>query len=160
MAGQSIERTERKGTQMEFQEYNGWPNFPSWDVFTVMTSYYETYDMLQSMASQPSGGRGAVRRAVLGTVEHWKNNKPTPHKEAAHILVQDFLLNGGGRIEWTPVYDTLRGERAELGNADEFTTLAYNLLAHSDWQSIVAGAEYLTQADEMLRDWLQDQCIT
>ena len=28
------------------------------------------------------------------------------------------------------------------------------------WQAIVADAEYLTQADDMLRDWLQDQCIT
>src|SRR5438874_859785 len=41
----------RKGTEMEFSEYNGWVNRPTWDVFTVMTSYYETYDMLQRMAS-------------------------------------------------------------------------------------------------------------
>jgi hypothetical protein len=27
---------------MQFEEYNGWPNFPTWDVYTVMTSYYET----------------------------------------------------------------------------------------------------------------------
>ena len=32
---------------MEFEEYNGWPNFPTWDVFTVMTSYYETYQELE-----------------------------------------------------------------------------------------------------------------
>ncbi len=26
---------------MQFEEYNGWPNFPTWDVFTVMTTYQE-----------------------------------------------------------------------------------------------------------------------
>src|SRR5438045_3834561 len=106
---------------VEFQPYQGTQNFPTWSVFTVMTSYYDTYDMLQRMASQPSGGRGAVRRAVIGSVEHWKNDKPTPHGEAARILAQGFLMNGVRRVEWTPVYDTLRGERKELGEVDELT---------------------------------------
>ncbi len=150
----------RKGTEMEFSEYNGWVNRPTWDVFTVMTSYYETYDMLQRMASQPTGGRGAVRRAVLGSVEHWKIGKPTPHAEAARILVQDFLQHGIRMVEWTPVYDTLRGERKELGEADELTSLAYDLLSQTEWQSIVADAKYLTEADDMLRSWLEDQCFT
>ncbi len=58
------------------------------------------------------------------------------------------------------MYDTLRGERQALGKADELSELAYSLLQVVDWQSLVAHAEYLTQADEILRDWLQDQCIT
>src|SRR5258708_20532523 len=78
---------------VEFEQYQGTQNFPTWSVFTVMTSYFETYDMLQRMASQPSGGRGAVIRAILGTVEHWKNGKPRPHAEAGSILAQGFLIN-------------------------------------------------------------------
>jgi hypothetical protein len=82
------------------------------------------------------------------------------HEEAAHIQVQDFLMNGVRRVNWTSVYDTLRGERRTSGKVDELTELACSLLQSADWQSIVADAEYLTQADDMLREWLQDQCIT
>ena len=143
---------------MQFEEYNGWPNFPSWSVFTVMTSYYETYQELEHVAD--TKGTQGVARFVKGAVEAWRNNQQTPHEEATKILVQDFLMNGVRRVDWTPVYDTLRGERQALGDADEVTTLAYDLLQKTDWRSIVAEAEYLTEADSMLRDWLQDQCIT
>jgi hypothetical protein len=37
---------------MQFEEYNGWPNFPTWDVFTAMTSYYETYQELERIADR------------------------------------------------------------------------------------------------------------
>ena len=149
-----------KQTGIEFQEYNGWVNYPSWSVFTVMTSYAETYEMLARMASQQPGGRGNVRRAVLGTVEHWKNDTPTPHAEAARILVQDFVMNGIRRVEWTSVLNTLRGEQNALGKADPLTTLTYDLLSQTDWKSIVAGAPSLTDADTMLQEWVENQCLT
>src|SRR5260370_10082272 len=145
---------------VEFQPYQGTQKFPTWSVYTVMTSYYETTYMLQSMASHPSEGRGAVRRAILGTVEHWKNGKPTPHAEAARVLVQGFLMNGVRRVEWTPVVDTLRGEKKELGETNALTSLAYELLSQTDWRSIVKGAETLTNADTMLQDWVEAQCYT
>src|SRR5713226_897471 len=145
---------------VECEPHQGTPNFPTWNVFTVMTSYFETYDMLQNMASQPSGGRGAVRRAILGTVEHWKNGKPTPHAEAARVLVQGFLMNGVRRVEWTPVVDTLRGEKKELGETNALTSLAYELLSQTDWRAIVKDAETLTNADTLLCDWLEAQLFT
>lgn len=144
---------------MQFEEYNGWPNFPTWDVFTAMTSYYETYQELGRIADR-STTPNEIKRFVIGVVEAWKADQPTSHEEATHILVQDFLMNGVRRVDWTAVYDTLRGERAELGDADEVTTLAYTLLSQTNWESITEEAEYLTDADNLLRDWLQDQCIT
>ena len=147
-------------TGREFQEYNGWVNYPSWSVFTIMTSYEGTSEALQRIAGQRPGGRGGVRRAVLGSVEHWKNEKPTPYAEAARTLVQDFVMHGIRQIAWTPVYDTLRGERKEVGEANAFTTLAYQLLAQADWQAMVKDAENLPQADDLLRGWLEDQCFT
>src|SRR5712692_7859834 len=69
-------------------------------------------------------------------------------------------MNGIRRVEWTPVYDTLRGTQAERGEANPFTTLTYDLLKRTEWQGIVAGAEYLTQADAMLQGWMEDQCMT
>ncbi len=144
---------------MEFEEYNGWLNFPTWDVFTAMTSYYETQRALEYIADHASTPN-EVKRFVTGAVEAWKADRTTPHEEAAHIVVQDFLMSAVRRVNWTAVYDTLRGERAELGDVDEITTLAYTLLSQTDWESIVEEAEYLTDADNLLRDWLQDQCIT
>ncbi len=66
---------------VEFGEYNGWANFPSWDVFTVMTSYYDTYQTLYRIADQ--GTPLAVRDFVTSTVQYWKEDKVTPHAEAA-----------------------------------------------------------------------------
>ena len=102
----------------------------------------------------------AVEQFVKQLVEAWKEGKYTGHEEAVHIQVQDFLMNGVRRVNWTLVYDTLRGERRALGKTDELTGLVYSLLQSVDWQSVVAHAEYLTEADTLLRDWLQDQCIT
>ncbi len=53
---------------MEFEEYNGWLNFPTWDVFTVMTSYYETYYELGRIADR-STTSNEVKRFVIGVVE-------------------------------------------------------------------------------------------
>jgi hypothetical protein len=122
-----------------------------------MASYYETYQELERVANSVSlshAGR-AVEQFVKQIVEAWKEGEYTGHEEAVHVQVQDFLMNGVRRINWTMVYDTLRGERRTLGKADELTGLVYSLR-----QSVVANAEYLTEADTMLRDWLQDQCIT
>jgi len=145
---------------VEFEPFQGTQNFPTWSVFTSMTSYFETYDMLQNMASQPTGGRGAVRRAILGTVEHWKLLPVSIHAEAARVLVQGFLMNGVRRVEWTPVVDTLRGEKKELGETNALTTLAYDLLSQTDWRAIVKGAETFTNADTLLQDWLEAQLFT
>src|SRR5579859_211614 len=144
---------------MEFEEYNGWPNFPSWDVFSAMTSYYETYQELRRIADR-STTPNEVKHFVIGTVEAWKANRPNPHKEATRILVQDFLMSGVRHVDWTAVFNTLRGERTNLADVDEITSLAYTLLSQTDWESIVEEAEYLTDADSLLQDWLQDHCIT
>src|SRR6266480_2893810 len=132
---------------IEFQPYQGKHNFPTWSVYTTMTSYSETYDVLRRLAAPNPGGMGNVRRAVIGTVNSYlQGGKPSIHDEPAKVLVQGFLMNAVRRVEWTPVYDTLRGERKELGEVDELTTLAYDLLSQADWRSIVKDAEYLTQA--------------
>lgn len=55
---------------MEFEEYNGWPNFPTWDVFTAMTSYYETYQELERIADRATTPN-EVKRFVVGVVEAW-----------------------------------------------------------------------------------------
>ncbi len=114
--------------KVEFAPYQGGKsNFPTWDVFTVFSSFPETYSLLSIKASRPTGARGEVRRAILGTVAQWKEGKPTPHAEAAKILVQDFLSSGVRHVEWTPVVDTLRGEQQELGEVNELTAFTYHL---------------------------------
>ncbi len=150
----------QKVAGLEFAEYNGWPNRPTWDVFTVLTSYNETREMLERMASHEPGGWGNVRRAVIGSIDQWRKNKPSPHTEAASTLVQDFLMHGVRQVAWTPLFDALRGEREGLGDADPLTTLTYDLLSQTDWKSIVKGAPTLTDADTMLQEWVEQQCMT
>ncbi|MGZ6356497.1 MAG: hypothetical protein ACXWOX_18135 [Ktedonobacteraceae bacterium] len=146
---------------VEFEPYQGTTqNYPTWSVFTTMTSYFETYDMLRRLAAHNPGGMGNVRRAVLGTVEHWKTGKPTAHAEATKVLVQGFMMNGVRKVEWTPVVNTLSREQKELGEVNELTGLAYELLSQTDWKTIVNDANDLTDADTNLRDWLEAQCHT
>ena len=144
---------------MKFEEYNGWPNFPSWDIYTAWTSYYETYQELERIVKSDTSGR-KVQRFIMSTVDAWKSGRLTGHEEAVQVQIQDFLMNGVRRINWTLVYDVLRGNKPSLGETDELTALAYNVLQPTDWRSIVAGAQYLTEADERLRDWLENQCVT
>jgi hypothetical protein len=136
---------------MKFEEYNGWPNFPSWDIFTAWTSYYETYLELQRVAESDASGR-KIERFVTSTVAAWRSGRRTGHEEAVQMQVQDFLMNSVRPINWTLAYDVLRGKRSALGETDELTELAYNVLQSTDWRSVVAGAQYLTEADERLRD--------
>lgn len=144
---------------MDFEEYNGWPNFPTWDTFSAMSSYYETYQELRRIADR-STTPNEVKRFVIGTVEAWKTNRPNLHQEATRILVQDFLMSGIRHVDWTAIYDTLRGEKTDLNDGNKVTALAYTLLSQTDWQSIVEEAEYLTDADSFLQSWLEDQCLT
>lgn len=144
---------------MEFEEYNGWPNFPTWDTFSAMSSYYETYQELRRIADRATTPND-VKRFVTGAVEAWKANRYSPHQEATRILVQDFIMSGVRQVDWTAVLDTLRGARTDLNDVNEVTTLSYTLLSQAEWESIVEGAESLTDADSLLQDWLQDQCIT
>ncbi len=102
-----------------------------------MTSYYDTYKAIEQVADQ--GKPQEVAQFVTDIVERWRQHQHTPHAEAAKNQVQDFLMNGIRRVEWTPIYDTLRGERKGLGEANELTTTAYSLLKATDWQSVVAG---------------------
>src|SRR2546429_158952 len=145
---------------VEFPPYQGKRNFPTWSVYTTMTSYFETYDVLRRLAVYNPGGMGNVRRAVIGTVNSYlQGGKPSIHDEPAKVLVQGFLMNAVRRVAWTPVYDTLRGERKELGEVDELTGLTYQLLSNANWRPIVQGAKYLTEADDRLQSWVEDQSM-
>src|SRR6266567_5415740 len=147
--------------KVEFAPYQGGKsNFPTWDVFTVFSSFPETYSLLSIKASRPTGARGEVRRAILGTVAQWKEGKPTPHAEAAKILVQDFLSSGVRHVEWTPVVDTLLGEQQELGEVNELTAFTYHLFSNTNWRPIVQGAETLVDADTTLQNWIEEHCRT
>jgi len=145
---------ERKEAGMQFSEYHGWPNFPSWSVFTTMTSYDKTRQALEHIADHRTPL--AVKDFVTKHVDQWKRNTYTPHQEAVHNLVQGFLMSAVTEVNWTTVYASLRGEQEALEKGDEVTKFAYELLKQTDWQTLAAN----NQADVQLRDWLQDQCLT
>ncbi len=65
-----------KERTIPFAEYNGWPNRPTWEVYMVMTSYYETYQAIESIADEQTPE--AVREFVTGSVDTWKQGSYTP----------------------------------------------------------------------------------
>jgi hypothetical protein len=62
----------RQGTPVQFHDYQGSQNFPTWSVFTVMTSNFETYLALQRIADQ--GTPLAVKDFVIRTIQSWKED--------------------------------------------------------------------------------------
>ncbi len=146
---------------MDFDEYNGWPNFPTWSVFQTMSDQEETYQELYTIAHDGPLPRATVgiARFVQQALADWREGKATAHKQAAYVLAQEFLRNSVRQVDWTIVYDTLRGKRQVLGAADELTTLAYTLLQSIDWRSIVGPTDNPLDVDVALKDWLQGQCI-
>src|SRR5205807_2320899 len=99
---------------MEFQEYHGWVNYPTWSVYTLMTSFDEPREQLERMSRQQPGGLGNVRRAVLGSMQHWQEDKPTPYAEAIRSLAQSFLMDGVRHIAWFPLVEALQGQEQAL----------------------------------------------
>lgn len=147
----------------EYVEYNGWSaGFPSWALFTWLSSYYDDWQVVESLFDGDAFEDSVVelRGLVEGNVRAFIGGKDISLQASLHGWIVDNLHYLARAANWTQVHDALREERTLHGGADVVTKAAYDLLLQTDWESITAQAEYLTEADNLLCDWVSDQLTT
>lgn len=149
--------------QFEYVEYNGWKaGFPSWALFTWLSSYYDDWSAVESLFKGFSFEDDVVefRDLIEENLNAFIRGEDFSLKDSLHGWVVDNLQYLARAANWTQVYDALREERTLQGGANVVTKAAYSLLTQVDWEDIVSQAEYLTEADNLLRDWVSDQLTT
>lgn len=147
----------------EYVEYNGWSaGFPSWALFTWLSSYYDDWRVVESLFDGDAFEDSVVefRGLVEGNVRTFVKGEDFSLQASLHGWVVDNLHYLARAANWTQVHDALREERTLQGGADEVTKAAYDLLLQVDWEDIAEQAESLTEADNLLRDWVSDQLTT
>jgi hypothetical protein len=95
---------------MDTQEHNGWPNRCTWQLFTHLTSYQETYDVARSLTqSAPSVYRAAdvLREWVQAVVEEWFEVFPS---EWMKLLLLDLTTAALAQVDWDKLARAFREE--------------------------------------------------
>ncbi len=139
---------------MEFEEYNGWKNYPTWDIYTQVTSYEDSYHSFEQAA-----GRNRVKETIednlkLGMKRGWQH-------EAIKGIVSDWCMSGVRHVDWSWLHNTLVGEKEIPRKPDELTTEALHFLrSYPQWREILKGVSYMSEGDERLRDWAENQLLT
>lgn len=141
---------------MIFPEYNGWSNEATWSVFTNFTRHKETRVPMKQQAQE---GTKQVRSSIEMLVHTWYEGTVSGrHSEALQCLGQGFIQSAIRYVNWSYIYDLLRGEPLPEP-PNELTGIAYELLSTQNWQEIVEGAMYDTTADTRLSDWFEKHCL-
>lgn len=74
-------------------------------------------------------------------------------------IVESWLANSAGRVEWSLVYNKLDG-RPIKREPDALTIAAYEMMQSAPWKDIVADTELRIDADQKLREWTDIQIET
>jgi len=137
---------------MHFDEYNGWPNYATWNAYTWLTSYQETANQFEQIAYQYQVQPALTALLIDGIQRGFTH-------EAYHGIVTDWLRSGIRWVEWSLVYDLLRGEPNGCV-PNELSVAAYDAIRQGNWYDLVAQAQYQSEADSMLQDWMDEQITT
>jgi hypothetical protein len=137
-----------------FNEYNGWPNFPTWDCYTQVTSYYEEYtDTLHLLNSGES-----AKSVIEDRIKEWKENGYG--FESTVGMITDWMMNAVRKVDWAWVQNRLTGDKEINREQNELSPLALELLRHSNaWEDLVK-TEFKVEGDKKLQDWTEDQLLT
>lgn len=140
-----------------FEEYNGWVNSPTWDVFSILTSYDQTREQLETMVQQGGSVAKATQKLRTWTTAYIdrfiKGKMVGSHQEAMRSLMQHWVTDPARHISWNDIYQALQGQPQQQ---NELMATIINVLQQIDWRSIVGEGR---SADQRLRDWCQDQCL-
>jgi hypothetical protein len=149
---------------MNFEEYNGWANKPTWNLSLCLGNSYETYQHAGALVN----AEGDTEEQAIESLQNWLSKAigswylgvQFTHTEAISCWMSDSIKSSAYWVAWTTVLDSLEEGRDALGEgADEITVAAFDFYRAGDWQSVIAGHQWKTQADEMLREYLADRIL-
>ena len=82
------------------QEYNGWPNIFTWQVYTCLSSYIETYDAARGIVDEISTryeAGNALRDWIQVVRDEWCDRCPDG---AFKVLFTSIMNNAFGQVDW------------------------------------------------------------
>ncbi|WP_052889482.1 hypothetical protein [Thermogemmatispora carboxidivorans] len=90
--------------------YQGWPNSPTWDCWTVLTSDEETRQQLDSIADAAAAAQ-CLQRWVKSQLQRFLGAEPVAH--GVVLLAAHWATDPARRIDWSRVAAALQGEGAD-----------------------------------------------
>lgn len=142
---------------MATTEYNGWPNYVTWDAFLWADGEYL--------------GRLFTHMQRTGkTTEQFKEHfwflldaeLHTGAKNKIAGLISDWLLNAHDWVDWNFIVTSLTTDTPLNPAAEDVTVLMLELVKAMDWNWRETLAPYTSRlpADDALKDWVKDFVIT
>jgi hypothetical protein len=93
------------GRESRSNDYNGWPSYETWLVFTWLTNDPVTYEDCTSLATSADDAHDAAR-ALKDYIEE---ESPLVQEEAS--LYTDLVTAALGRVDWAALARHLRDDR-------------------------------------------------
>ena len=141
--------------KVSFDEYNGWTNFPTWAIFTHVTSYFESGRQFEEVAQY-----GRVEHDTKGLINNFLIHGLDDKNRMIHLLLSDFLMNGVRKIDWSWVNNRLQGLKEIPREPHELSELALELLRqYPNYQDLIIAGN-LGGTDSNLQSWTESQLIT
>ena len=86
---------------MDKQPYNGWPNVFTWQVFTHVSSYPETYETVCDLVAQASSPFAADEALRAWVEECFGVQHETGIMGPLHTLWSDLVYTALRQVDWT-----------------------------------------------------------
>jgi hypothetical protein len=90
--------------------YQGWPNSPTWDCWTVLTSDEKTRQHLDSIADAAAAAQ-CLQRWVKSQLQRFLGAEPVAH--GVVLLATHWATDPARRIDWSRVAAALQGAGAD-----------------------------------------------
>ena len=89
------------GNSIDQTQYNGWPNVFTWQVYTCLSSYIETYNTARNIvasATTPFEAEDALRDWVRQSIDEWFDLCP---ESPLKVVITGLVNNALGQIDWS-----------------------------------------------------------
>jgi len=137
---------------VQFDEYNRWTNYPTWDIFTQITSYPETAQRFEALAQ----GNEEMQRAVQATIDGWTAGG-RGDQDAARGIVADWFMDAVRLVDWAYVHGELAGSNVKTEPHELTVATLQFVRAYPSHEDLLKGDTSIYSA---LMNWVESQLLT
>ena len=98
-----IGASDGKRCGIDTQEYNGWPNIFTWQVYTCLSSYIETYDTARAIVDESASSyeaAEALREWVQVMRDEWVDRLGKRSDGVCNALFVGVMNNAFQQVNW------------------------------------------------------------
>ena len=89
------------GNSIDHTQYNGWPNVFTWQAYTCLSSYIETYNTARNIvasATTPFEAEDALRDWIRETIDECFDQCA---ELSLKVLITGLVNNALGQVDWS-----------------------------------------------------------